>query len=290
MPRSGHVALAGRPNVGKSSLLNRLVGEHLALVSPKAQATRLPVTGLRTDGDIQYVFHDLPGLLDPEYAMQARMRHLALEGVRQADVILHLHPAAEAPAPDLMAVAGLDQRPHAPVLPVYTKGDTVSAARRTLLQAESLVVSATTGEGIDTLLAKVAALLPERDFAYAADDLGTQPMRFFAVEYLREGAFLHLEEELPYSFTAEIEEFRETTDPVYIRASLFIERDSQKRILIGERGQTLKAIGKHARERLEQLLGRRVYLETWVKVLPRWRRDPAQLARFGFPDLPAEGE
>jgi GTP-binding protein Era len=288
MTKSGHIALAGRPNVGKSSLLNTLVGEHLALVSAKAQATRLPVTGLRTDGDIQYVFHDLPGLLDPEYAMQERMRALALEGVRRADVIVYLHPAPEAPAPDFLRLAGLDRSPDAPVLTVYTKGDMLSPTWHGVLSDEALVVSATTGDGIDALLATIAALLPEREFAYPADDLGVQPMRFFAVEYLREGAFLHLEDELPYAFTAEIEEFRETTDPVYIRAALFIERETQKRILIGEGGRTLKAIGTHARLRLEQLLGRRVYLETWVKVLPKWRRDPSQLARFGFPDLPAE--
>jgi GTP-binding protein Era len=286
--KSGHIALAGRPNVGKSSLLNALVGEHLALVSPKAQATRLPVTGLRTDGDIQYVFHDLPGLLDPEYALQERMRALALDGVERADVILHLHPAPEAPAPDFVRVAGLSAPPAARVITVFTKVDTVPPERRLELAREGQVVSATTGEGIDRLLAAVAALLPEREFAYPPDDLGVQPMKFFAVEYLREAAFMHLEEELPYSFTAEIEEFRETTDPVYIRASLFVERETQKGILIGEGGRTLKAIGTHARKRLEQLLGQRVYLETWVKVLPRWRRDPAQLSRFGFPDLTRE--
>jgi GTP-binding protein Era len=286
--RCGHVALAGRPNVGKSSLLNALIGEPLAIVSPKAQATRLPVTGLRTEGEVQYIFHDLPGLLDPEYALQERMRALALEGVTRADVILYLHPAPEAPAPRLDQVAKLNRPPRSPVLTVYTKGDLLSPEARLRLAGDGIVVSATTGEGIDALLATVATLLPEGEFAYPADDLGTQPMRFFAVEYLREAAFHHLEEELPYSFTAEIEEFRETTDPVYIRASLFVERDSQKGILIGHGGQTLKAIGTHARNRLEQLIGRKVFLETRVKVLPKWRRDPAQLGRFGFPEPPKE--
>jgi GTP-binding protein Era len=289
MPRSGHIALAGRPNVGKSSLLNALVGEHLALVSPKAQATRMPVTGLRTDGEVQFVFHDLPGLLDPEYALQARMRAMALDGVRRADLLLHLHPGPEAPAPDFTAVAGLLSPPRVPVLTVYTKADLVPPERLAALADTGLAVSATTGEGLDRLLTAIAARLPEREFAFPPEDLGTQPMRFFAVEYLREAAFEHLEDELPYAFAAEIEEFRETTDPVYIRASLFVERDSQKGILIGDRGATLKAIGRHARERLEGLMGRRVYLDTWVKVLPKWRRDPAALDRLGFLDLPAEG-
>src|SRR5258708_35602549 len=145
MPRSGHIALAGRPNVGKSSLLNALVGEHLALVSPKAQATRLPVTGLRTEGDIQFVFHDLPGLLDPEYALQARMRAMALEGVRRADLLLHLHPAPEAPAPDFSTVAGLPKPPAAPILTVYTKADLVPPERRADLAGHGLPISVTTG-------------------------------------------------------------------------------------------------------------------------------------------------
>jgi GTPase len=284
MTQAGHVALAGAPNVGKSSLLNTLVGTHLAIVSPKAQATRLPVVGLRTDGDVQYVFHDLPGLLEPSYLMQVRMRELALEALARMDLILHLHPAPDAPAPPLLELAGLTRPPSAPVITVYTKADLVPAARREELARAGAVVSATSGEGIETLLARIRDHLPERDFEFDPDDVGTQQLRFFVVEYLREAAFELLGDELPYSFTAEVEEFREDRQPVYIRVTLFVERESQKGIVIGRGGRTLAAIGAHARARLEELLGAPVYLDSWVKVLPNWRRNPVALTRLGFPE------
>lgn len=280
--RCGHVALAGLPNVGKSSLLNALVGEHLAIVSPRAQATRLPVVGLRTDGAAQFVFHDLPGLLDPRYLMQTRMRAAAVAEVRRADVVLHLHPAPEAPAPDFATVAGLESPLRGTLLTVYTKGDLIDAAGRAAL-ADELVVSATTGQGLPELLERMRAHLPVRPFEFDPDDLGTQPLRFFVVEYLREAAFELLADEVPYAFTAEVEEFREHTDPVYIRVHLYVERDSQKAILIGKGGRTIRDLGRLARTRLERLMERPVYLDCWVKVLPRWRRDPAALLRFGFP-------
>jgi GTP-binding protein Era len=262
--------------------MNALVGEHLSLVSPKAQATRLPVIGLRTDPGVQYVFHDLPGLLDPAYLMQERMRALALEGVAGADLILHLHPAPDAPAPDFQTAARLERPPRAPVLTVYTKADLAPGSRE-VTGEEAFWVSAVTGEGLPGLLEAIAARLPESPFQYDPDDLAAQPLRFFVVEYLRESAFELLGDEVPYAFTAEVDEFRESADPVYIRATLFVERQSQKAILIGHQGRTIRELGTRARTRLERLLGRRVFLETWVKVLPHWRKDAAALERFGFP-------
>jgi GTPase len=282
MPRFGHIALAGAPNVGKSTLLNVLVGQHLAIVSPKPQATRLPVTGLRTEGDTQYVFHDLPGLLDPSYLLQARMRELALDTARRMDLVLHLHPAPEAPAPAFERLTGLAEPLEVPVLTVYTKGDLVHPDRRAELERDAPVVAGE-GKGMGPLLERVKAFLPEREFEYDPEDVGTQPLRFFVVEYLREAAFGLLGDELPYSFTAEVEEFREAERPMYIRVTLFVERESQKAIVIGRNGQTIKALGAHARDRLEELIGAPVYLDSWVKVLPNWRKHSGALARFGFP-------
>lgn len=286
--RAGHIALAGAPNVGKSTLLNALVGQHLAIVSPKPQATRLPVTGIRTEDDTQYIFHDLPGLLEPGYLLQTRMRELALETVGRMNVVLHLHPAPEAPAPPFEQLAGLVAPLGVPTLTVYTKGDLLAPRRRAALEQDAPVIASKGDAGLDRLLQRVRTLLPEREFEFDPEDVGTQPLRFFVVEYLREAAFELLGDELPYSFTAEVEEFREAERPIYIRVTLFVERESQKAIVIGRGGQTIKAIGAHARSRLEELIGTPVYLDSWVKALPNWRKHSGALARFGFPaPLPA---
>lgn len=282
MTKCGTVVLAGRPNVGKSTLLNALVGERLSIVSPKPQSTRAAVVGLLTRGDAQFIFTDSPGLLDPEYRLQEMMRQVALRALANAELIAYLHPFPEYPAPALTTAAALERAPTSPVVIVYTKADLMPVVRRPVLPAGTVAVSAATGEGMDGLLGVLEDRLPESPFHYPADELATQPMRFFAAEYVREAAFALLHEELPYSVACEIDEFRENETPTYIRAVVYVERDSQKGIVIGEGGRTIKAIGQTARARIEALVGRPVYLDLHVKVLPRWRTHDPSLKRLGY--------
>lgn len=282
----GTIVLAGRPNVGKSTLLNALVGEPLAIVSPRAQTTRLPVIGLRTETQHQIAFVDPAGLLEPAYLMQAQMVTAAHAALKTADAVLHLHPLADAPAPTLTSLLS-DIPPLAgPVLTVYTQADAVAPRTRAALGTahDALAVSAVSGEGLDALLAWCRAQLPPGPFRYDPEALSTQPVRFFVEEFVREAAFEHLAAEVPYALIAEVDEFRETSDPVYIRVNIYVERESQKGIVVGKGATTLRAIGTRARRRVEAFLGARVYLDLWVKTLPKWRADPAALRRFGFPN------
>ena len=279
MPRCGTIVLAGRPNVGKSTLLNALIGEHLAIVSPKPQSTRLSVVGLLTRDDAQFIFTDSPGLLEPEYRLHETMRAAALRAIDAAEVIAYLHPLAQFPAPPLAAVAKLERAPRASIVTVYTQADLVPPSARPPVRPADVVVSATTRDGLD---ASLRAHLPESPFHYAPEEMATQPTRFFAAEFVREAAFELLQEELPYSVAVEIDEFREAAEPVYIRAVVYVERGSQKGIVIGQGGRTVRALGQAARAKIEALLGRRVFLELHVKVLPRWRRHEPSLKRLGY--------
>lgn len=283
--KTGFVAIAGRPNAGKSTLLNRLVGEKLAITSPKAQTTRDRVVGIRTEGDSQIIFLDTPGLLDPEYELHLRMRHTAQRALADADVIVHLHDAMQG-IPDALAVlAGLERTPSAPILLALNQIDRVDPARREALAIaapNAILCSAVDGTGVDVLLARIHTLLPEMPFLYPEDELSTLPTRFFAAELVRETALEQLEEEIPYSIACEIEEFREDRSPVYIRATLYVERDSQKRILIGAKGARIRSLGSAARVKIEALIDAPVYLDLWVKVEPKWRRKAHVLDRLGY--------
>lgn len=291
MTRSGIVTVVGKPNAGKSTLLNRIVGQKLSITSPKPQTTRDRIVGIHTTDDVQFVLFDTPGLLNPRYALQAAMRGAALEALRDADVVAYVVDATEGMPRSLQEAADLAAPPRAPVLTVYNKADLLHREQRERLDAlgDAIVVSAVTGEGVDDLVTRLAAALPESPFLYDAEDVSTQSMRFFASELVRETALEQLEDEVPYSVACEIEEYREDRSPLYIRAVVHVERQSQKRILIGAKGARIREIGRAARMKLEALAGAPVYLDLWVKVLPNWRRKPAVMQRFGY-RVATEGE
>ena len=285
MPKAGIVTVVGKPNAGKSTLLNRVVGEKLSIVSAKPQSTRNRIVGIHTANDVQMILLDTPGLLNPRYALQETMRRAALSAIHEADVVLYLVDGTEGSVPQLGDVAQLERPVRAPIVLAINKSDALTRGQREALgekAPDALFISAVSGDGLDALLARLAALLPESAFLYPDDEISTQTVRFFASELVRETALEQLEDEVPYSVACEIEEFRETQSPVYIRAVLHVERDSQKQILIGSGGQRIRSIGRVAREKIEAFLGSRVYLDLWVKVLPNWRRNTHALQRFGY--------
>jgi GTPase len=285
MPRAGIVTVVGKPNAGKSTLLNRIMGEKLAIVSPKPQSTRDRVVGIRTTDDVQMIILDTPGLLNPRYELQRAMRSTAIRALKDADVVVYLADATERTPPPLVEAAELESPPRAPVWTVLNKADAIRPVERDEL-AEALpdarFVSALTGQGVDELLADLDAMLPESPFLYPEDEISTASVRFFVSELVRETALEQLDEEVPYSLACEVEEFRETGTPVYIRTVLYVERESQKRILIGHNGQRIRDIGRAARAKVEAFVGAAVYLDLWVKVLPNWRKSDSAVRRFGY--------
>ena len=285
MTRAGIVTVAGFPNAGKSTLLNRLVGEKLAITSSKAQSTRHRILGLRTENETQMVILDTPGLLEPKDTLHSAMRNAALAAVRDADVLVHVVDATATIPTDFASAAGLERAPRAMVLLALNKIDLIDEPRKFALlehYPEAVLLSAHTGDGMDRLVTAITARLPESPYLYPADELSTQPVKFFCAEFVRETALEQLGDELPHALACEIEEFREGSTPLYIRAVLHVERDSQKRIVIGANGQQIKKLGRVAREKIERFVGQPVYLDLWVKVLPNWRRNRNAVLRLGY--------
>ena len=287
MTRAGIVTVAGFPNAGKSTLLNRLVGQKLAITSSKAQSTRNRMVGLRTTDDSQMVLLDTPGLLDPKDRLHAAMRNAALAAVRDADVLVHVVDATQGPPTPFTTAAGIERTPSATIIVALNKIDALSpAARERFTEGfpEAVAVSALTGDGINELVSRITDHLPESPYLYPADELSTQPVKFFCAEFVRETALEQLGDELPHAIACEIEEFREGSTPLYIRAVIHVERDSQKKIVIGTGGNQIKQLGKVARAKIERFLGESVYLDLWVKVLPHWRRNRQAIERLGYGD------
>ena len=294
MTRAGYVALVGRPNVGKSTLLNALVGEKLSIVTPRAQTTREAVTGILTSDDVQIVFVDTPGLLEAKYALQRAMHSWALEALADADVVLLLLDATRPGERPFGEALDALRRRSASVVVAINKTDVAEAVAvqelsdwsRRELGREALLVAAATGSGVDTLRSTLSGLLPEGPFLFPEDELAVQSVRFFVTELVRETVFEEYEQEVPYSTAVRIEEYREAAEPIYIRATVYVERESQKRILIGKGGEGIKRLGQRAREKIEAFVGAPVYLDLWVKPLPNWRRKSSTLKYLGYPMPP----
>lgn len=283
----GYVAVIGRPNVGKSTLVNTLLKFKLAAVSPKPQTTRYKILGIINEEDAQILLLDTPGIFKKSmYALHNYMIREAVESIRDADVVVWVvEPVMPTELEEDIAekIKEATKEKKTPIILAINKIDTVH--KNTLLPimdaysklydfAAYVPISALKNDGLDRLLEEIKKHLPEGEPFYPTDQLTDKPLRFIVAEIIREKIFLHYRQEIPYSTAVKVEEFREG-DPIYIRAVIFVERESQKGILIGKGGQSLKRVGTEARKEIEAILGKKVYLELWVKVKKDWRENLA---------------
>jgi len=286
--RAGFVAILGRPNAGKSTLLNAILGEKLAIVTPKPQTTRSRILGIHSRPGAQLLFVDTPGLHESERAFNVALNEQAQEAADKSDAALLLVPLDEGWSEEHAAVAARLESRGTPWIAVGTKLDRPGAREAPwpppgVSRKRAQRVSARNGEGLEALVEATAALLPESPALYPEDELSDRPLRFLVAELVREAAFEELEQEIPYQLAAEVERFDESReDLVRIAAHLILERASQKPIAIGRGGEKIKAIGIRARREIEKLLGVRVHLDLRVKVEPRWTRKPARRRSLGY--------
>jgi GTP-binding protein Era len=283
--------LVGRPNAGKSTLFNAFIGQRLSIVTAKPQTTRGRILGVLTRSESQIVFLDTPGLLEPSYKLHESMERQIDQASREADMALLLIDASR-PRDRSKLVRRFLEQTRTPVIATLNKIDllqdgVVDNLRRMLRDEygleELLPISALRGNHLSALLEHIDSRLPLGPKLYPDDIVAEQPERFFAAELIREAAFEHLDDELPYSINIAIEEFTDRSEgKTYINAILYVERESQKGIVIGRKGTRLQSIGRQARKGLEEMLEKPVYLELWVKVRPGWRNHERDLREFGY--------
>ena len=290
MHKAGFVNIVGNPNVGKSTLMNQLVGERISIATFKAQTTRHRIMGIVNTDDMQIVFSDTPGVLKPNYKMQEMMLAFSESALADADVLLYVTDVVENPEKNMEFLEKV-QKMNIPVLLLINKidqsnqkdlGNIVMKWHSLLPNAEILPISAQNKFGVDMLLKRIKELLPESPAYFDKDQLTDKPARFFVSEIIREKILLYYDKEIPYSVEVKVESFKEGEKSINIRAIIFVERDSQKGIIIGHQGVALKKVGSESRKALEKFFGKKVFLETFVKVDKDWRSSEKELDSFGY--------
>ncbi|HZJ73393.1 MAG TPA: GTPase Era [Perlabentimonas sp.] len=288
--KSGFVNIIGNPNVGKSTLMNALVGERLSIITSKAQTTRHRIMGIVNGDDFQLVYSDTPGVLKPAYKLQESMMRFVVSALEDADVILYITDTQETPNKNEEFLELLKQH-EAPIILVINKVDLsnqekleklVEMWHNTLPDATIIPASALHKFNIEQILKSILDNIPEGPEYFPKDSLTNRTTRFFASEIIREKVLTTYQKEIPYSVEVAIEEYTEETSIDRIRAIIYVMRESQKGIIIGHQGKMLKKVGTEARMELEKFLGKKVFLEIYVKVDPNWRNDDKKLKRFGY--------
>lgn len=293
--KSGYVAIIGRPNVGKSTLINRVLGQKLCITSRRPQTTRHRILGIKTEDDSQLIYVDTPGLhIDDKRAMNRYMNRAAASSIDDVDVILFLVDGMNWTEEDERVLERLKKSAKAPVILVINKMDKLADKDSMLPHIEKLStefdfanvlpISARKGVNVDQLETEIKKLMPEGDLIFPEDQLTDRSSRFLAAELIREKLFRHLGQELPYSITVEIEQFDDEKDMYRIGAVIYVERDGQKSIVIGKKGDVLKSVGKDARLEMQSLFGRKVFLRLWVKVREGWGDNERMLKNLGYND------
>ena len=288
--RSGFVSIVGSPNVGKSTLMNQLVGEKLSIVTSKAQTTRHRILGIVNDEDYQIVFSDTPGVVNAAYKLHENMMEYVNASLRDADVLIFITDTREKEMNHKETLEKIKQL-DIPVLCLINKIDLSDQTvvtqqmaywQELLPKAEVYPVSALHSFNVETVWERIRSWIPENPPYFDKEELSDRPMRFFVSEIIREKIFLHCEKEVPYSSQVEIDTYEETGNLVRIRAQIIVERNSQKGILIGKGGEMLKKIGRDARMEIEKFIDRKVFLETFVKVDKDWRSTDQKLKKYGY--------